>query len=196
MLLGIHRAGAARRKPFPVRWSDNPAHSQDREVYPGHAGKVRYEEGVFVGYRHYDKLGIAPLFPFGFGLGYTEFALSDLVLDESAFEREGRLTVTATVTNTGRRAGSTVVQVYVGDADASVPRPARELKEFDKVMLEPGERRTVSFTLEPRAFAFYSVAIKQWLVEPGRFRISVGFSVADLPLSASVSKHEAMTLAV
>jgi beta-glucosidase len=167
---------------FPVRWQDNPTQSQDPEVYPGLNGKVRYEEGVFIGYRHYDQQGTRPLFPFGHGLGYTSFALSDL----DAEARDGGAVARVTLTNTGDRAGTTVVQLYVGDDQASVTRPKRELKGFAKVALEPGESRVVEVALDARAFAFFDVDARCWRVEAGGFTLSVGFSASDLPLSVGL----------
>ena len=196
ILAGTAEPGGRLPQTFPVRWSDNPAHSQDREVYPGLEGKVRYEEGIFVGYRHYDRVGMTPLYPFGFGLGYTSFALSDLVVEDSGFESDGKLQVSLTATNTGERAGSTVVQLYVSDDKSTEPRPAKELKAFEKVHLGPGESRKVSFTLDARAFAWYREAARHWLVEAGSFTIRVGQSSADLPLSASISRTTTLMLPV
>ena len=181
---------------FPVRWADNPAHSQDREVYPGVEGKVRYEEGIFVGYRHYDRLGMTPLFPFGFGLGYTSFALADMTIDDARFEADGAVTVSARLTNTGAREGAAVVQLYVGDDEASDPRPVKELKGFDKVALKPGESRQVTLTLDARAFAFYRPQAHHWLVEAGSFTLRMGLSSADLPLVGTVSRKTTLMLPV
>ena len=188
VLTGAAEPGGRLPQTFPRRWSDNPAHSQDREVYPGLDGKVRYEEGLFIGYRHYDKTGITPLFPFGFGLSYSAFSIADLAVDDSRFETDGDVTATVVVTNTGAREASTVVQLYVGDPAASVPRPAKELKAFAKLKLAAGESRTVSLSLDARSFAFYDVAGKRWVVEPGSFMLRAGFSSADLPLTAQVSR--------
>jgi beta-glucosidase len=196
VLTGAAEPGGRLPQTFPVRWSDNPAHSQDREVYPGLEGKVRYEEGIFVGYRHYDRVGMTPLYPFGFGLGYTSFALSDLAVDDSRFESDGKLVVSLTAANTGDRAGSTVVQLYVTDDKSTEPRPAKELKAFEKVHLGPGESRSVSFALDARAFAWYREAARHWLVEAGSFTIRVGQSSADLPLSASVTRSTTLMLPV
>jgi beta-glucosidase len=196
VLTGAAEPGGRLPQTFPVRWADNPAHSQDREVYPGLEGKVRYEEGIFVGYRHYDRIGMTPLYPFGFGLGYTSFALSDLAVDDSRFESDGRLVVSLTATNTGERAGSTVVQLYVGDDKSTEPRPAKELKAFEKVRLAPGESRSITLVLEARAFAWYREAARHWLVEAGSFTIRVGQSSADLPLSASISRATTLMLPV
>ena len=196
VLTGAAEPGGRLPQTFPVRWADNPAHSQDREVYPGLAGKVRYEEGIFVGYRHYDRIGMTPLYPFGFGLGYTSFALSDLVIDDSGFESDGKLLVSVTATNTGERTGSTVVQLYVSDDKSTEPRPAKELKAFEKVHLAPGETRTVTLALDARAFAWYREAARHWLVEAGSFTIRLGQSSADLPLSASISRTTTLMLSV
>ena len=132
-------------------------------------------------------MGIEPLFPFGHGLSYTSFDLTDVVADAGG--------VSATVTNTGARAGSTVVQVYVGDLDASVPRPMKELKGFAKVHLAADESRRVTMLLDDRAFAFFDVTAGQWRIEAGAFEISTGFSVADLR-SVTVVQKAAALLAV
>jgi beta-glucosidase len=196
VLLGAAEPGGRLPQSFPVRWSDNPTHSQDREVYPGLDGKVRYEEGVFIGYRHYDRHGTAPLFPFGFGLGYTSFALADLGIDASGFESDGHVTVSVTVANTGSRSGSEVLQLYVGDDEASLPRPEQELKTFAKVHLEAGESRRVTLGLDDRAFAFYSEKAKHWMVEAGSFTLRVARSAADPGLTGTVSRATTLMLPV
>jgi beta-glucosidase len=165
---------------FPTLWSHNPTHSQDQEIYPGLNGHVRYEEGVFIGYRHYDKQGLTPLFPFGHGLSYTTFDLSDTVVAAGS----GSARVTVTVTNTGTKEGATVVQVYVGDPQASVPRPEKELKSFAKIWLKPGESRRITLDLAPRAFAFWNDG---WVIEAGEFTVQTGFSATDLRHKATIS---------
>jgi beta-glucosidase len=196
VLTGAAEPGGRLPQSFPVKWSDNPAHSQDREVYPGLDGKVRYAEGVFVGYRHYDKHGIAPLFPFGFGLSYTSFTLSDLEIDDTRFEADGSVSVSLTVANTGDRPGLSVVQLYVSDPITSLERPAKELKAFAKVALEPGESRIVTLDLDARAFAFYQASARHWMVEAGEFVLRLGTSSADLPLTAKVSRSTTLMLPV
>jgi len=196
VLVGTAEPGGRLPQSFPVKWSDNPTHSQDREVYPGLEGKVRYEEGVFVGYRHYDRHGTAPLFPFGFGLSYTSFALSELSIDASAFETDGSVAVSVTVANIGERAGSEVVQLYVGDDEASVPRPQKELKAFAKVHLGAGESRRVSLSLDDRAFAFYDVKAQHWMIQAGSFTLRAARSAADPGLSATVSRSTTLMLPV
>ena len=170
--------GGRLAQTFPKRWEDNPTWSQDPEVYPGLNGKVRYEEGVFVGYRHYDRLGIAPMFPFGHGLSYTTWDLSGLTVAGDAARMKVR--------NTGTRAGSTVVQVYVG---GPAGRPVRWLAGFAKVVLEAGGAREVEIALPPRAFAGWDAAAHGWRAEAGDWRVEAGFSVADLPLAVTVTRE-------
>jgi beta-glucosidase len=186
VLFGDAEPGGRLPQTFPRRWRDNPTWSQDPEIYPGIDGKVRYEEGLFIGYRHYDRQGIEPMFAFGHGLGYTSFELADLTVERTEAGVRGKVALT----NTGDRRGSTVVQLYVGDREASVPRPLRELKSFAKVPLDPGERREVSFSLPPRAFAYFDEAGGDWRVEEGTFDISAGFSAADIRAMASIDLPE------
>ncbi|PRY77724.1 beta-glucosidase [Yoonia maritima] len=183
VLFGDVEPGGRLPQTFPVRWQDNPTWSQDPEIYPGLDGKVRYEEGVFIGYRHYDKHGIAPLFPFGHGLGYTEFALSDCIVKAVG----GGAHVTVTLTNTGDRSGATVVQVYVGDKASSILRPVKELKTFAKVSLAPGESQQVDLDLNGRDFAYFDVDAALWRVEAGEFDIAVGFSATDIACTAQIT---------
>ncbi len=185
VLFGDAEPAGRLAQTFPKRWSDNPTQSQDREVYPGLNGHVRYDEGIFIGYRHYDRLGIDPLFPFGHGLGYTTFDLSGLTVSTDG------ASVKVTLTNTGARAGATVVQVYVGDVECSVPRPVKELKGFAKVRLQPGEGRQIEVALDPRAFAFFDVAAQLWRIEDGAFDLSVGFSAQDLRQTRRVTRSAA-----
>lgn len=188
VLLGKAEPGGRLPQSFPVKWSDNPAHSQDPKVYPGQDGEVEYREGVFVGYRHYEKHGIAPLFPFGFGLGYTSFAFEGLAIDDGRFQAEGRVTATLRVSNTGQRAGSTVIQLYVAPAPASVDRPARELKAFAKVRLDPGASQTVELDLDARAFAYFDTDAGKWIVAPGTYGIEIGTDAQTMVLSGEVGR--------
>ena len=161
---------------FPLRLEDNPAYVN----YPGENGHVLYGEGLFVGYRYYDKKGVAPLFPFGYGLSYTTFAWDNLRLSSDTLAPGETLTVGIDVTNTGERAGADVVQLYVGDPQAALARPEKELKGFVRVILEPGERRTVSLPLDMRALAYYDDAKAAWVAEAGVFEVLVGASSADI----------------
>jgi len=187
VLFGDAEPGGRLPQTFPRRWADNPTHSDDAAVYPGRDGRVRYDEGVFVGYRHYDRAGVSPLFPFGFGLSYADFVLDALTAEAT----EAGAMASVRVSNRSGRAGSTVVQLYVGDDEARVERPVRELKAFAKVALEPGESRTVTFRLGPRDFAFYDAGAGVWRVEAGSFTLWAGFSAADLPCSVRLSSAAA-----
>jgi beta-glucosidase len=166
---------------FPRAWQDAPAHGN----YPGTDLRVRYAEGIYVGYRHFDRRRLAPLYPFGYGLSYTSFVYSDLVLDPARVRPGESLRVALKVRNSGPRAGAEVVQLYVRDVEASVDRPPRELKGFERVVLAPGETAEVTFTLGPDALAFYDETTKAWVAEPGTFEIFVGASSRDLRLAGS-----------
>ncbi|HEY5961057.1 MAG TPA: glycoside hydrolase family 3 C-terminal domain-containing protein [Polyangiaceae bacterium] len=145
-----------------------------------HDERVQLSDGVFTGYRYADRQSLDVLYPFGFGLSYTRFEYGMLSLSSHEIRHNEALQLTVEVTNVGSRSGAEVVQVYVRDCEASLPRPIQELKGFAKVQLEPGERRAVQVTLEPRAFAFYDVARHDWVTEPGDFEIRVGSSSRDL----------------
>ncbi|SDM64304.1 glycoside hydrolase family 3 C-terminal domain-containing protein [Paenibacillus jilunlii] len=192
LLFGVVSPSGKLAETFPVKLSDNPSFLN----FPGEGDKVEYREGLFVGYRYYDKKEIEPLFPFGFGLSYTEFEYSNLVLDKTSINDTETVQVTVTVKNTGSRTGQEIVQLYVGDVESSVIRPLQELKGFQKVELHPGEARGVSFTLDKRAFAYYNVQLGDWHVESGTFRIGVGASSRDIRLSASLEVASTTEIAV
>lgn len=182
MLFGIRSPSGKLPVTFPRRWADTPAFLN----YPGKDGIVPYSEGVFVGYRWYDQQGIEPLFPFGYGLSYTTFAYRDLQVTPGSPAAGEPVTVSFEVSNTGSVTAAEVAQVYVGDPKASVSRPPSELKAFTKVLLKPGETKTVTLTLGPEAFAFWDVIRDDWYVEPGSFQIRIGGSSRDLPLTAEI----------
>jgi beta-glucosidase len=161
---------------FPKRLEDNPSHG----FFPGENGRVSYGEGIYVGYRHYDTKGIEPLFPFGHGLSYTQFVYSDLTLKQ---ENDGSLRVALAVTNTGDRAGAETIQLYVRDVEASVDRPAKELKAFTKIQLLPGQMKQAELGLARDAFGFFSSARRNWVVEPGEFELLIGSSSRDIRLT-------------
>jgi beta-glucosidase len=178
---------------IPHRLEDNSSYFN----FPGDSHIVRYGEGLFIGYRGYDRAHQDVAFPFGFGLSYTTFALSDLAVATRGSVADDTLaaTVTVTVTNTGDRDGAEVVQVYITDVASTVARPARELKGFAKVSLAAGASEQVSVELDQRAFAFWSVVHGRWAVEAGDFVIAVGPHSRDLPLSETITV-DAPTLAV
>lgn len=164
---------------FPKRYQDNPAYIN----YPGENGKVRYGEGLFVGYRYYDKKEITPLFHFGHGLSYTSFAYDGLEIAPAGED----YTLSLNVTNSGSRAGSEVVQVYVHDVESSLLRPEKELKAFTKVSLEAGETKRVSIPLKRDDLAFYNPVYQDWIVEDGDFTILVGASAGDIRLEGTLT---------
>ena len=165
-----------------MKLEDNPSYLN----FPGVVDELTYSEGIFVGYRYYDKKKMAVRFPFGYGLSYTNFSYSDLVISASEINDDQTLTVSCNITNTGNRAGMETVQLYVGDKESSVIRPVKELKGFEKVSLRPGETKKVFFTLDKRAFAYYETSINDWFVEYGEFEIMIGASSRDIRLSGSV----------
>ena len=173
---------------FPVKLEDNPSFL----FYGGEPRATEYREGVFVGYRYYDKKKMDVLFPFGHGLSYTTFEYSNLRLSADAIKDTDMLTVTCTVKNTGSRAGKAVAQLYVGNAAGDVIRPLRELKGFEKVALESGESKDVSFTLDKRAFAYWNTELHDWYAEAGDYTIFVGASSRNLPLAATVKVEPAV----
>ena len=185
LLLGIANPSGKLAETIPVRLQDNSSHLN----FPGEEGVVRYGERIFIGYRAYDTLIQQVNYPFGFGLSYTSFHIDDVGVSAAGSVAAGDLqvTVSASVTNTGQRAGAEVVQVYVGDVEASVSRPLRELKGFAKVFLEPGETQQVSCQLDERAFAFWSARFQRWVVEPGEFMIAVGNSSRHLVATETIS---------
>ena len=161
---------------FPKRLEDCPAYLN----WPGEQGKVHYREGLFIGYRHYDAKKIEPLFPFGHGLSYTQFAYTNLRLSASELDESEELQVSVDVTNTGNRAGSEVVQLYVHPKQSRLQRPEQELKGFQKVKLAVGETLTVQMKLTPRDLSYYDPEEKQWLVERGCSEIRIGSSSRDI----------------
>ncbi|HVO42037.1 MAG TPA: glycoside hydrolase family 3 C-terminal domain-containing protein, partial [Aggregatilineales bacterium] len=184
VLLGEVNPSGKLTVSFPRQLEDTPAYVN----FPG-TKEVLYGEGPFVGYRYYDQKKIDPLFPFGHGLSYTTFEYGKVQVPARAAIGDP-VQVALTVKNTGPVAGKEVVQVYVHDAESALSRPPKELKGFAKVMLQPGESKTVTFTLDRRAFAFYDPNQKQWRVEPGRFDILVGSSSRDIRAVGTITLEE------
>ncbi|MGE8205474.1 glycoside hydrolase family 3 C-terminal domain-containing protein [Heyndrickxia sp. NPDC080065] len=190
LLFGDANPSGKLAETFPKVISDNPSFLN----FPGEGDKVEYKEGIFVGYRYYDKKNIDPLFPFGYGLSYTSFEYSNLIVDKKEIKDTDSLNVTVSVKNIGNVTGKEIVQLYVQDVASSVVRPEKELKGFEKVELQPGEERTVTFTLNKRSFAYYNVELKDWYVETGEFNILVGKSSRDIVLSEGI--HVQSTVSV
>jgi beta-glucosidase len=173
------------------RWEDNPAH--DSYYPPPGTNRVIYKEGLFVGYRGYEKNNTKPLFPFGYGLSYTTFKYGNLSIKPAdASIKSSELSaplyaVSFDVTNTGSREGADVAQLYVSDPNSRVPRPAKELKGFSRINLKPGETKTATIVLDGRAFSYYDTAAKQWVAAPDEYQILVGRSSQDIQLRGTVS---------
>ena len=163
---------------FPVKLEDNSAHSIGE--FPGDGKKVAYKEGIFVGYRWADKEKIKPQFAFGHGLSYTTFEYGKVVADKKEMTEADRITFTVSVKNTGSKAGAEIVQLYISDIKSRLPRPVKELKDFKKVYLQPGEEQTVSFTIGKEELSYYDDEKRGWVAEPGEFQALVGASSVDV----------------
>jgi beta-glucosidase len=161
---------------------DSPAYAN----YPGENLKVNYVEGIYVGYRYYDTKNIEPQFPFGYGLSYTTFKYSGLMVTPSKVSANQPVQVSLKVTNTGTSSGAEVVQLYVHDGHSKIDRPIHELKSFSRVELKPGETQTVHFTLNQSAFSYWSPEKKTWTADPGTFEVQVGASSRDIRLRAPI----------
>jgi beta-glucosidase len=185
LLFGEYAPSGKLPVSFERRWEDNAVYDN---YYPKNpANKIVYAEGIFLGYRHFDKSEVKPEFPFGFGLSYTTFAYKNLSVS-AARAGDQLVTVSFDVTNTGQRAGSEVAEVYVGEPQSTVPRPVKELKGFTKVQLNAGGTRRVSVTLDRRAFAYYNVKNHDWTVDAGDFNVYVGSSSARIELTGKITR--------
>jgi len=183
VLLGRVNPSGRLAETYPVCLEQTPAYLN----WPGENGRVRYGEGLFIGYRYYEKKKEKPLFPFGYGLSYTTFAYTGIALSTEEITDQDDLVVTVTLRNTGNRAGKEVVQLYVRDIESTRVRPVKELKAFAKVALEPGQEKQVRFTLTGRDLATWCPERHDWCVESGAFEILVGPSSAETPLRAVVT---------
>ena len=168
---------------FPVALEDCPAHSAGE--YPGTKRNdgiwdIEYKEGIFVGYRWYEKENIKPLFAFGHGLSYTEFSYGKASADSKSMTGDGSITVSLDITNTGKTTGKEVVQLYISDMKSSLPRPEKELKDFRKIELEPGETSTVTFTIEKEDLSYFDPEKHDWVAEPGKFKALIGSASDDI----------------
>lgn len=182
LLYGEREPGGRLSETYPVRIEDNPTYL----FYPGDGRDTSYAEDIFVGYRFYDTKKFPVLFPFGHGLGYTTFSLQHMIVDRS----EGDYTASVTVINTGERAGSTVIQLYIRpEINGGKNRPVHELRAFEKVTLEKGESREITFTLTRRDFSYWEEKIEDWYVEKGRYIIEVGFSSRNIVLTRPIELY-------
>jgi len=164
---------------LPKRFEDSPAYGH----YPGENLRVDYAEGIYVGYRYYDTKDVEPAFPFGFGLSYTTFVYSNLKMNKIEFAGKDPIWgFNVSVKNSGARAGAEVVQLYVHDGHSKIDRPVHELKGFQRAELQPGETKTVEFTLDRAALSYWSPDKSAWVADPGKFEIQVGASSRDIRL--------------
>ena len=163
---------------FPKHYEDNPAY----KYYPGVNSQLTYSEGIYVGYRYYDTKNVVPLFPFGFGLSYTDFEYSSISLDKEYIKNDEVLAITVKVKNIGKYDGDEVVQLYVKDIKSTIDRPEKELKGFKKVHLKQGESKTIEFEIDKTALSYYDVDKKQWVAEQGDFELWIGSSSRDIRL--------------
>lgn len=179
------RINPSAKLPFTIekRWEDSPAAGNYDETR--RERKVYYREGIFTGYRGYEKRGTAPLYPFGFGLSYTTFNYANLTV-KITDRHKADVEVAFDLTNTGRVAGGEIAQLYVGDPKSKEPRPLKELKGFDKIWLQPGETRRVTLTLHADDFKYFSEQSNRWLLERGDFTIKVGASSQDIRLTQTI----------
>lgn len=189
LLLGVSNPSGKLAETFPATQTDV---ASDR-WFPGSPRQSQYREGIWVGYRYHDTAGVPPLFPFGHGLSYTRFEYRDLQIEGSDLRNGGTVAVTLTVTNEGARDGYETVQLYVGQAHPSVPRPKKELRQFEKVFLKAGESGAIRFELSARDFSFWDVGSQTWCAESDDYTLCVAASVEDVRLQQSlklVSDHE------
>lgn len=176
---------------FPLHLEDNPSYLN----FPGNREKVCYQEGVFIGYRYYDKKKMDVLFPFGYGLSYTDFTYSNMKVtvngknaaDVDVIKETDEIVVSADITNTGNCDGAEIVQLYIKNPVVYEIRPEKELRDFAKVFLKAGETKTVTFTLNARAFSYYETRIHDWYAESGDYEILLASSSRDIRLQYTVS---------
>ncbi|MCM3160786.1 glycoside hydrolase family 3 C-terminal domain-containing protein [Metabacillus litoralis] len=183
LLFGVKNPSGKLAETFPEKLKDTPSYL----YFPGEGDRVEYHEGIFTGYRYYDAKDVSPLFPFGYGLSYTSFEYSQLTIDHRQATDQDVIKVSVAVKNTGDQFGKEIVQLYVRDIDSSVTRPEKELKGFEKVALQPGEKKVVTFHLNKRSFAYYNTELANWHVETGEFEILVGKSSKDIVLKETLT---------
>jgi beta-glucosidase len=183
VLSGAACPGGRLPQTFPLRMKDNSAWSDDALTYPGKDGHVRYDEGVFVGYRHHDSHNVPTLFPFGFGLGYTQFGWGEAAVDAEIMTDAG-IAVTVPLVNSGTVDGVEVVQLYVHPEtmaeDVHVARPEKELRAFARLALKPGERGMASLRIVPRDLAYFDVERQRWVAPAGRYALLVAANAGDI----------------
>lgn len=192
ILFGKINPSAKLPETFPIKLEDNPSYL----FFPGEKDKVAYQEGIFVGYRYYDTKKMDVLFPFGHGLSYTTFTYSNMTIKKTSISDRETIEISVDVTNSGTMVGKEVIQLYVSDLESTVIRPEKELKEFAKVELQPGEKKTVVFKLGRRAFAYWNTEIHDWHVETGDFKIMIGKSSREIICSKEIRVESTVKLPI
>ncbi|KAH7182471.1 glycoside hydrolase superfamily [Fusarium flagelliforme] len=189
VLFGIENPSGKLPSTFPKRIEHTPAWHN----WPGENHKVLYGEGLYIGYRHYDHAKIEPLFPFGHGLSYTTFEYGRPEISPKTLGPNSEIKITLAISNTGTRAGSEVVQIYVHDEKSRLPRPEKELVAFEKVFLEAEETRHISIKLDKYAVGYYDETVPGWIAEEGTFKVLIGASSTDIRRSTKFSVKESFT---
>jgi beta-glucosidase len=169
---------------FPRRLQDNPTYHN----WPGENMKVVYGEGLYIGYRHYERMSIAPLFPFGHGLSYTTFTYGKPTISSTVLAETDKITIKIPITNSGSVEGAEIVQGYIHDLKSRLPRPEKELQSFDKVFLKPGQTKDATLTLDKYSVGYYDTDVPGWIAEEGVFEVLIGASSADIRYDCSSSK--------
>lgn len=183
LLLGYANPCGKLAESWPQRLQDNPSF----EHFPGYPLSVEYREAIFVGYRYYDTAGVSVRYPFGHGLSYTQFEYSDLRLSAQSIKSTEKLTATCRVKNTGARSGNEIVQLYVAPIVPVIFKAAQELKGFEKIELDAGESKEITFTLDRRSFAHYDTQSASWCVEGGVYEVRISSSSRDIRLKKQIS---------
>ena len=181
ILYGAVNPSGKLAETLPIKLEDNPSY-----LNFGDGVKVEYHEGIFVGYRYYEKKKMDVAFPFGHGLSYTTFEYSNLRTDKDTMTEGETIQVSVDVTNTGDRAGKEIVQLYVSDLTNAARRPEKELKGFEKVALNPGETKTVIFTVDKRSLAWYNTEIQDWYAASGAYELLIAASSQDVRLTKTI----------
>ncbi|RBR12805.1 uncharacterized protein FIESC28_08507 [Fusarium coffeatum] len=189
VLFGIENPSGKLPSTFPKRIEHTPAWHN----WPGENHKVLYGEGLYIGYKHYDHAKIEPLFPFGHGLSYTTFEYGRPEITPKTLTPNSEITITLAISNTGPRAGSEIVQIYVHDEKSRLPRPEKELVAFEKVFLEAEETRHISIKLDKYAVGYYDETVPGWIAEEGTFKVLIGASSTDIRRSTKFSVKESFT---
>ncbi|TAQ90095.1 hypothetical protein B7494_g1536 [Chlorociboria aeruginascens] len=189
VLFGFKSPSGKLPTTFPKRLEDNPTYHN----WPGENLQVVYGEGLYIGYRHYQRLGIEPLFPFGHGLSYTSFTYGKPTISKTTLFKSDKLAITIPITNSGSVEGAEIVQAYIHDEKSRLPRPEKELQAFDKVFLKSGETKNAILNLDKYSVGYYDTSLKAWIAEEGIFKVFIGASSVDIREAISFEVEESFT---